>query len=264
MWGVPQHIELGMIVMPPCCDAMTAQKRTRRGSFEEKGRAPTAHRDEARYRHTANAGRRAIVDQLPFPTDTEIAVLHQRLLAGHAYAADAAIERLLPVLVHLVRRAFPRTDEELIVNAVEDALIEYSTRPEQFDRSRGVPLVAFLRLAAVRNTANLVRGESRRVARERALLEDRHALRAEASPVVDQWHDPVHSSALQSALADAVRPEEQLAVTLWLKGERRTNVIAVALGVDRLGLAEQRRTVKQLKDRIRRRLERLLRPARRG
>lgn len=210
------------------------------------------------YKAATWAGRRAIAEGRPFPTNTEIAVLHERVLANHPYAVEAVIERLLPLLTHVVQQSFPRTDEDLIVNAVEDALLEYSRQPQRFDRSRGIPLLAFLRMAALRNAMNLVRTESRRLRKEKDLRAEAGASPAANPPqaTADEVHDP---AILASAVAGVVRAEEERAVALWLKGERRTEPLAVALGIGELTADQQRRTVKQLKDRMRKRLQRILR-----
>lgn len=181
---------------------------------------------------------------------------HQRLLQGDRDVVDTAFRHLLPLLLTAVRRAFSRTDPALVADAVEDALMEYARQPERFQPSRGVPLTAFLRLAALRNASNLVRGESRRLARERRLVGDPTSPLAGQLQTASVYH--VQSAALETALAQAVRPDERVAVALWLAGERRTTIVATALGAGGLPLIDQRRAVKQLKERIRRRLERLL------
>jgi hypothetical protein len=210
------------------------------------------------YRAAVAAGKRATTDGAAHPTATEIAVLHERVLIGHPAAVEALIERLLPILTSLVQRSFPRASEDLVMNGVEDALLEYARAPRKFDPSRGVPLLAFLRLAAVRNVSNLVRGESRRRARERKLAE-------EAEPI--EWAQPTDSpdgtddsleSVVQTVLA-SMNPEEQAIATLWLAGERRTDQLARALRIDHLPIDDQRRGLKRMKDRIRNRLRRLLR-----
>ncbi len=214
-------------------------RRTRTPATPRENRSNRRGDDDVRYPAAIAAGRRAITERLPFPTDTEILILHQRLLAQHSYAAEAVIERLLPVLIHLIRRIFTRTDEDLIVNAVEDALLEYTSRPEQFDRSRGVPLLAFLKMAATRNATNLVRAESRRLKKEQSLRADSDASPAASLPEAtsDEAHDP---AILRSAVARIVRSDEKRAVALWLKGERRTEPLAAALGISELP-ADQRR-----------------------
>jgi hypothetical protein len=206
-------------------------------------------------------GKRATMDGAAHPTATEIAVLHERILIGHPEAVEALIERLLPILTALVQRSFPRASEDLVVDGVEDALLEYAKAPQKFDRSRGVPLLVFLRLAAVRNVSNLVRGDSRRRALERKLAE-------QAQPA--GWTMPLDQSdssddgltdSIQAVLATSTDPEEQAVVALWLKGERRADPLGRALGIGHLPIDEQRRDLKRLKDRLRNRIKRFLRKA---
>jgi DNA-directed RNA polymerase specialized sigma24 family protein len=197
----------------------------------------------------------------PSPTATEIAVLHERVLIGHPAAVEALIERVLPVLTSLVQRSFPRAPEDLVVNAVEDALLEYSRAPLKFDRSRGVPLLAFLRMAAVRNVSNLVRAESRRLAWDRKLAEEAKPAGWAMPLDSDDGSDDGLTDVVEAALASSMDPAERAVVALWLEGERRPGPLARALRIDHLPLDEQRRGLKRLKDRIRNRLRRALHKA---
>lgn len=237
------------------------KKRSGRGSSPVSQDANRARRqvDRGRYSAALSAAKRAAAEDSPYPTVTEITVLHARVLARHDYAVEALIERLLPVLTHLVRRSFPATSDDLVLNAVEDALLDYVKRPDQFDRSRGVPLLAFLRLASLRNLSNSVRAESRRMARQQRYIEEamacwkpswRHGASGEQDDV---------SMDVQDRLAHLVTSEEQPAMALWLQGERRTGPLAMALGIAHLSVAEQRRQLKRIKDRLRNRLKRLVR-----
>jgi DNA-directed RNA polymerase specialized sigma24 family protein len=195
------------------------------------------------------AGRRAATDGAAHPTATEIAVLHERVVIGHPAAVEALIERLLPILTSLVQRAFPSASEDLVVDGVEDALLEYAKAPQKFDSSRGVPLLAFLRLAAVRNLSNLVRGESRRRARERKLAEDAKSFeRARPIDSADGSDDGL-TDVVEAALSSSMDPAERAAVAQWLQGERRTDQLARALGIGHLPMREQQRALKRLKDR---------------
>jgi hypothetical protein len=194
-------------------------------------------------------------DGAPYPTDTEVAVLHERVLIGHPDAVEALIERLLPVLVALVKRAFPKTPDDLALTAVEDALLEYSRRPTRFDRSRGVPLLLFLRLAAVRNLSNLRRAEARRQARlDRYAHEVLSDLRN--SRFAEERDRERTSEALWSALSE-LSADEQAAMALWLGGERRSRFLAGALRIDHLPIKDQEGAVKRLKDRVRNRVKRV-------
>jgi RNA polymerase sigma-70 factor (ECF subfamily) len=215
--------------------------------------------DLHRYRAAFAAAERAIAEGSPDPTATEVAVLHERVLAGHPFAVEALIERLLPVLTRSLRRRFPRADEHAVAEAVEDALLGYSKRPVQFDRSRGVPLLSFLGLAAARNLSNLLRGESRRSARERAFAEEVVLQSHSGRPDERQAHAEL--TTLKQRLMAAATQEERPAVQLIVEGEQRVDVLARALGLDRLSPEAQRRGLKRLKDRLRNRMRRLMNKA---
>lgn len=105
------------------------------------------------------------------PSDRE-AALHAQLLQGDERAAEAIVVELRPRLEQSLRHSFRRASHDAIVDAVEDALLEYVRKPQSFDPARNVPLHAFLRLAAARNLRDTLRSDARREARERRYADD--------------------------------------------------------------------------------------------
>lgn len=95
-----------------------------------------------------------------------------------AARALATAERLLPTLV----RAFPGLDEERIRDALTDAVLDLSRRPEFTGARSDGPL---LYGAARRNCVDIARSEAKRLLRERAyndrVLADRDAAWDESS-----------------------------------------------------------------------------------
>ncbi len=99
---------------------------------------------------------------------------------------------------------------------------------------------------------NLLQGEQRRRAREGRWAEEQRRTAADCSVVNLQtdWHAEILSVAVTDAEREAVR--------CWLKGERHSATLAAALHVEHLPVPDQRRMVKQFKDRILKRLRRTL------
>lgn len=161
------------------------------------------------------------------------------------------LARLLPQLQNRLRRAFPRTSDDVRHDAAVDALVGYWIRPDQYDQQRGVPLEAYLYQAARRNVIDVHRSEARRRARECAYAQ---IVRTLASP---RWL--VAASAFQERLtlcgASIASTTERSALCLWASGEG-VLVIAAALGIDALPASHQRAEVKRFKDRMIKRLRR--------
>lgn len=185
--------------------------------------------------------------------------LHRRLLEGDRVVPAELMERLLSPLIGEMKHEYPTTDVHLVSDGVTDALLDYCARPGRFDQTRGVPLNRFLAKAAWRNIANLLRGETRRRARE--------AKAAEMADhnVVELY--PEAGNSLQNAVLDTKQGLDELArllpdatdqqiFKLKFMGERRTEVFAEAMGITHLPVEQQRREVKKAKDRIDKIMER--------
>jgi hypothetical protein len=167
------------------------------------------------------------------------------------------VERLLPLLSTLVKRGSGGVPHDQVMNAVEDALLEYCGAPSRFDSGRGVPLVMFLMVAARRNLLNSIRSKARRRAREQRLQRELLVM-SPAHVVLEDGSSRrgiVAAADLQSLTSDLTMAERE-AIALWLDGERRTVRLARALGVEDLPVPEQRRWLKRLKDRFRLRVRR--------
>lgn len=194
------------------------------------------------------------------PADTQrLLSLHRRLLDGDRVASEECAELLLEQLVGEVARKFPHTDIHLVSDGVTDALLDYWGKPFSFDLSRGVPLYRFLVQASKRNVSNLLRGEQRRKVREEKWAESLDEKVVELCvPPGNPMQNEVPLQRQQLAkLAQAVEdPVDKKVFELRMKGERRTTEFAKVLGLTHLTVAEQRRQVKQAKDRIEKALQR--------
>ena len=193
------------------------------------------------------------------PDRNMLLALHSRLLGGDRLAPGELAQAVLPLLLDELRRKFPRTDEQLVADGVVDAVLDYSTRPQQFDASHDVPLDRFLSAAAWRNASNLLRGEHRRKRRERAV----GGKKRQEGVVLDPAAGNIRREELREledrkkAILDALEnPTDREIMALRLDGVRDAGPFARVLGLTHLTEPEQREQVRRHKDRITRFLRR--------
>lgn len=187
------------------------------------------------------------------PARPRLPDLHARVTCGDSSALGQLASEVSPLLRRRLRRSFQRASTDLIIDAANDAILAYATRPQVFDASRNVPLDGFLYGIAARILRDRLRGEQRRHVRERAYAE--HVERA--------FGDRTDNRATSSAVIQAVRralplvcdPTELAAVVVWLH-EDDSGAVAVRLGLSHLERTEQRREVKRFISRVAKRLRR--------
>lgn len=180
--------------------------------------------------------------------------LHAQIAADGEGALNQLAESLLTWLQRSLRYRFPRAPVDLIVDAAEDAIIEYGMRPGRFNPDRCVPLNTYLLHAARCNLINLLQSEGRRRIRETEYA-DYLCRFGTCQPTLFDRTDDV--AVIRSRLLSAAEnPAERTALTYWLDSDRPTALIADALGGAGLSEAAQRRLVKRFKDRITKRLQR--------
>jgi len=187
-------------------------------------------------------------------TGADLGALHRRLVEGDPTASEEAARLLLEPLTSVTQRAFPRLDAQVIADAVVDALLEYFVGPERA-QERGVEHIqAYLQRAAWRNAANQYRGSKRRKFREQNWLQQSDVPDVEVSSPLGtliEEEDAQAQSAKEASLMSLLPDDsDRLILRLRLAGERSTEAFARALGVDNLTIHEQRKLVKQAKDRI--------------
>lgn len=189
--------------------------------------------------------------------------LHRQLGTDDPVAPSRFAEAFLDPLAEWLRRTNPAIDDHLCDTAAEDAIISMLRRPEQYDPERG-PLDHYLRMAGVGDLRNLIEKEQRVVKwtsdSARVELLDAGGNNEYAAAIDDiEAFDDDESELLRVVQETVVRtftPEEQRALQLMIDGERSTAAFAGALGILHLSEVEQRREVKQAKDRIKKRLQR--------
>jgi RNA polymerase sigma-70 factor (ECF subfamily) len=148
-------------------------------------------------------------------------------------------------------------DEELVADAVTDTILALITHPSSYDPQRG-NLSSYLWMSARGDLNNALERRNRQRDREIPtdpveLLADKRNFGMEA---------PASESGMETeigqALASATDPLDRRMLVLMLHGERRTEAYAEVIGVADRTPPEQRRIIKRHKDRIKKRLRRLL------
>jgi CheY-like chemotaxis protein len=188
--------------------------------------------------------------------DHVLSSLYERGLAGDPGAVDHLCELVLPMLERSIGGGRTPGQREWIHDAVQDALMEFRADIHHFDPARGVPLRAFLRIAARRNLLNRIDTERRRDLRETS---------GTGCPMVSPRGAPNYERRLDlrhtvSALWSGLTNIERRVFRLVIQGERSTEVLAHAAEVEHLELIDRRRAVKRITNRLFQRLRRMRTP----
>ncbi len=188
-----------------------------------------------------------------FPAQADEVVLHERVLAGDPVAPVDVFQGLMEPLAEALRRDLPCTEDEVYDSGV-DAVLAYLEEPGRYDRNRG-RLSTYLMDIAKKRAIDRLRSRS---AAERR--DDTYAATVElrAPNPKDIMEAEVEAQELWQRVEETVPSErDRRALKLILAGERSTAALAVALGISGLSPLEQRREVKQHRDRLLKVLERL-------
>jgi DNA-directed RNA polymerase specialized sigma24 family protein len=189
-----------------------------------------------------------------WPVPDAAADLYARLTAGDRVAsADLAAAFLVP-LVEYLRAAFPRVDDHVRVTAAEDALLSLFRDPTVFDPARG-GLATFLRMAARGDLSNALRKERKHQIR-RAEQDCVELAAADGNTSRDDEDQPSFDDPDLAAVIAALSDDERRLFDLMRDGEKRTPVLAEALGVADRPFAEQQHEVWRVRERIMRRFKR--------
>jgi len=189
-------------------------------------------------------------------------ILHQRLLDGDVTAPAEIAELFMPIVINKLSRGYPNLDSHLIETAVEDALMNYFGRPEQYDPAK-LDLAGYLRMSANGDLLNLLERE-KRMTNQQSLSEYVELFDDDTEHGVEAQDDFdleslvfAHCSPIWQRLADLLpNPVDQEIVLLMMEGERKTSIYADVLEISDCPPKEQARIVKRHKDRIKRTLKR--------
>jgi RNA polymerase sigma-70 factor (ECF subfamily) len=200
------------------------------------------------------------------PSHDEARALLVRLRLGDPTASSDLVVAYLDYLARWLRDQNPGVSTEDCLTAAEDALLALIKKPSSYDSKRG-SLLGYLRMSAAGDLKNRLRAE-RRHALRRAALESVELSPEEGKYLRDEQADPAWRLEIQQrSMASAkvvgtlranLSPEERRVLELMLGGERKTQAYAEVLGLLGLPAAEQKREVKRVKDRLKKRLERTL------
>ena len=194
--------------------------------------------------------------------------LHRALLARDPTAPDATARAVLGPLAEHTERRFPGVSSDTAEQAALDAVWEYLKHPERCQATAGAGVVAYLRGVARKKVLDELRRERRRHGREErwgqqtAGEAEREAVELrDAATTVEQDEDAAALHALRTEVLGALDAEtDRRLLELKLSGERKTAAFAEVLAITHLPFAEQRKIVKQHKDRI----DKIVRRARGG
>jgi RNA polymerase sigma-70 factor (ECF subfamily) len=188
-----------------------------------------------------------------FPTRENEASLHERVLATDPVASVDIFTAFVEPLVAAIQRDL-RCNHDMAWDAAIDAVFEYLRSPATYQQPKG-RLSTFLTQIGKRRATDRIRARSAEARREReygAVVE----LRAAAPK--EEMERAVESRELWEKVERAVQDErDRAALLLILDGERSTETLAKALGIEGLSKRERQREVKRHRDRLVKVLERL-------
>jgi DNA modification methylase len=188
--------------------------------------------------------------------------LHQRLLDGDLVAPQELAVAFLPAVIERLKQRFSRLDDDsLMLDAAADAILSYAERPSQYDPDR-LRLLPYLVMSADGDLKNALRRQQRRAHRELPVAKVELLIDAR-NPEQDEAR--LNEYAAVPAVEEVARrvrevvsdPVDQQLVDLMIQGERRTKAFARVLGITEMDIPQQRKIVKQHKDRLKKRLTRL-------
>jgi RNA polymerase sigma-70 factor, ECF subfamily len=197
------------------------------------------------------------------PADTD-RWLHRRLVERDPTApADVALAFLEPLATWLGLHN-PSLHPDLISEAAGEAVLNLIRNPTAYDPGRA-ELEPYLRMSAQGDLRNLLRRERKHRAGRVSLdlVEQLDAggkyLGREDDPSLPMEIEErlaVLGEAVPRSVRDGLTAPEARVLELMMRGERKTDAYAAAYGVADHPLDERRRLVKQVKDRLKKRLER--------
>jgi hypothetical protein len=200
-----------------------------------------------------------------FPSAEDARRLHDRLLDDDRAAhGDVCSAFLAPLLGFLHRRHDDR-DPHLVESAVHQTLWDYVKNPRRYDPDRNPNLGAYLRMAADRDLLNLLEQEARHHRRRESVELDSLAgnSQGEEGPTIRLYRE--EERAERERIFDSVAGQcdgtDREVLRLMREGVTALAPFASVLGVAHLPIEQQRKAVKQAKDRVKQRLRRFKRHA---
>lgn len=191
--------------------------------------------------------------------------LHNRIVAGDITAPAELTELILPILTHRLSKKFPLLfDPDLIDFAATDAILNYLANPNPFQPEKR-SLAGYLFMSAKGDLLNYL--DSRKLDQNSIdLAEDVEHLgiysedSIEGSLTVEEESFSRLSPMTSQIEGLLPNPIDRELVAMMMSGIRETQEYARVLGIDHLSLAEQKKIVKNHKDRIKKTITRNIDP----
>ena len=188
-----------------------------------------------------------------FPAAAEELALHERVLTGDPVSPVDIFQRLMDPLVDALRHDLPCTEDEAYDSSV-DAVLAYLEAPGRYDRNRG-RLSTYVMDIAKKRSIDRIRSRTTSQRREDAYAT---AVEVHSANPKESMETTVEAQVLWQKVQNAVPNErDRRMLKLILAGERSTKEFAKVLGLRGLPPLDQRREVKQHRDRLLKVLERL-------
>ena len=192
--------------------------------------------------------------------------LHNRLISGDVIVSAEIAEYFMPFLIGKLKRVFQNIDDpHLTETAVIDALMDYLSKPNQYDPSRG-NLFSFLILKAKSDLLNFL--SPKKIEQARVDLAEIVELDNDSSVYGVELIDEMdveelitnNLSSIWNRLSSIIpdRTDQEI-VKLMMDGIRETDVYAEVMGIQNLPDDERSRIVKQNKDRLKKVIQRHIR-----
>lgn len=189
--------------------------------------------------------------------EIDLITLHQRLLSNDPTAPSDLFEAFYHELFSWIKRKFPSLapgiDPDIYYRAAFQALDNYIKSPGKYNPAlRG--LRGYLRMAVTGDFLNLLQREQGRRRREVQL--DNVAEPASDRNIENEGLEAAEFQKIMARLKAELSEEEGRVLDLIAARVRHTSAFAGVLGITDLPPEEQRRRVKQVKDRLKKRLKR--------
>jgi len=192
--------------------------------------------------------------------------LHNRLISGDVIVSAEIAEYFMPLLIGKLNRPFQNIDDpHLIETAVIDTLVDYLSKPDQYDPSRG-NLFSFLILKAKSDLLNFL--NPKKIDQARVDMAEIVELDDDSSVYGVELIDEMdieevvanNLSTIWNRLSSIIpnRTDQEI-VKLMMNGIRATDVYAEVIGIQNLPDDERSRIVKQNKDRLKKVIQRHIR-----
>ena len=189
------------------------------------------------------------------PSRHEQDELHSAVLAGDPTAPARAFELLLDPLIDRLRFKWPRRPRRDVEEQAIDSVLSYLERPERYDPDRA-NLLTYLTMDA---HGDLLNAYEKEAAGREKLVADVEDPAPHRNQVIDVALSSTDDRRLLARLREAFPDDgDRRVVYLLLEGERTTAPYAEALGLAHLSVGDQQRLVNRAKDRVRKKLARLM------